>query len=350
MVKLLIIQPAAWDPVRMPGSLENLMTQLCEGLALRGHDVTLAAADEEASWVNTGEHFRRQVFHVDSVRQCIANSASAFEVVSVHNRVDLVTDLPAGTPLSLVLHGPAVHGIWPGRLPSHPTPTDVEWSKSVEVVQRATRLAAPSRWALRFNLDLFGVHDGDVVYPFVDPIFANLPRSDTPLPAAIYVGRPIQRKGLPWLHEHSARWSFPWLWAGDPLFGDAALRESLPASTDPVATPRTRHDMAALLARAPVVLCPYDHEGFGMVLAEAAAAGSRVVSFSHCGLTESGVASTTTLVEPWDVDAFDRATVEALRAGPVSPDERSFVARVYTIARSVDAYEAHLLRTYQSCP
>jgi len=92
------------------------------------------------------------------------------------------------------------------------------------------------------------------------------------------------------------------------------------------------------------VLCPYLDEGFGMVVAEAAASGCRVVAFGQGGVLESGRAEHVTLVPPGDVVAFNAAVCAALETGAVSQEERAQAAGLYSPENSVLAYRDHLRR------
>ena len=104
--------------------------------------------------------------------------------------------------------------------------------------------------------------------------------------------------------------------------------------------PVTRPELWRRMSRAQVVVCPamWD-EPFGLVAAEAQAAGTPVVAFRRGGLAEvvfDGV--TGALVEPGDLDA----AAEAVRTAGAYQREvcRSHAEQLLDIERTVDAYEA----------
>jgi glycosyltransferase involved in cell wall biosynthesis len=157
------------------------------------------------------------------------------------------------------------------------------------------------------------------------------------------VGRTTKNKGLSWLIENKEHWSFTWQWSGDEYFGDNSVSE-IAKSFPSVPAGRGVVEMADLFSKTSVVLCPYLDEGFGMVVAEAAASGCRVVAFGQGGVLESGRAEHVTLVPPGDVVAFNDAVCAALETGTVTQEERTQAANLYSPENSVLAYRDHLRR------
>lgn len=343
-LRITVVQSYAWDPHHQPGSLESLMTGLTAGLADKGHHVTLVAlSDCDASWRNEGELFDRQVFSASSAPQALRRLAKESDVVSIHNRVDLMDLLLGSAPVGLFLHGPpSADRDWPGKFPGLQGPFDLNWDQTVDVVRQATRLAGPSAWSnIRNAAEFSTTAPFDVVYPFVHEDFINATRTNVSNPP-LWLGRPVERKGLGWLVGHRASWSFPWAWAGDPSFADAALVNVLSKISAPISLARSRTEMVALMGSTNVVLAPYIQEAFGMIIPEAVATGARVVGFADAGLLESGDIPGVTLVPAGDVEAFDEAVVRALGSGVLDAVTRSSAYSRFSLTASQKAYRSHV--------
>lgn len=337
-MRITIVQPAPWDPVRNPAALEPLMTALARAAA-NHHDVELyAPADTHDRWRNPGEHFDRVTAASTDLAHHLGRHDT--DIVSVHNIPGAVTQVTR--PLSIGIHGqlkPATG--WPGRLDGYDSPLDLDWQTTLDVLARADRLMTPSAHTATHLA--FLQRPVDVVHPMVNTTYRNTPRDDDGRSVA-WIGRLVKSKGLEFLAANADRWSFTWSWSGHGYYGDLDpdTLQGLPAR---LPTYVGVEQIRQFYATTSVVLCPYLNEGFGMVAAEAAAAGCRVVGFNDAGLAEIGGVNNVTLVTPGDVDAFDNAVKDALAAGPVSEEDRQAAYERFSPAAMAERYVTHLERT-----
>lgn len=289
----------------------------------------------------SGELFSRQTLDPHSLRRTLYLMSEQGWFIAVHNLVGALVKVEG--PTSLMLHSlPNIATGLPGRLLNFESPMDLDWSETLTEVQRHGSIAVCSAYVAAQSSMVFTTSEFDVVHPPVHPLFASVLRQKSQHDV-LWVGRITKNKRLSWLIENKEHWSFSWKWSGDEYFGDDSAAEiaksfpSVPARRGVVA-------MADLFSKTRVVLCPYLDEGFGMVVAEAAASGCRVVAFGQGGVLESGRAEHVTLVPPGDVAAFNDAVCVSLEAGPVSQDGRSYAASLYSPENSVPAYRSHLHR------
>jgi glycosyltransferase involved in cell wall biosynthesis len=105
-----------------------------------------------------------------------------------------------------------------------------------------------------------------------------------------------------------------------------------------------RSDVPELLSQADIFVLSSDYEGFGLVVAEAMAAGLPVIATAIGGIPEileGGRAGI--LVPPKDVDALAKAIVELARdekkRAELSDYGRKLVAERFDIRRTVREYE-----------
>jgi hypothetical protein len=311
------------------------MTTLACGAA-NVHDVVLVAPGAgHERWRNPGEPFDRVVVPADTLARYVADQDS--DVVSVHNLPGAAVHVEA--PVAMAVHGRLnPDSGWPGRLPSAPSALDLDWDHTVSILSSSTRLMAPSQFVAADLASL--ARPVDVVYPMVDPSLAAMPRTGNG-PAVVWVGRLVRRKGLQFLVEHREQWSFDWHWSGHNFYGDVADSD-VAAAPNRLETCVGPDQMQRLYSASQVVLCPYRGEGFGMVAAEAAAAGCRVVGFDSGGLREIAGVDQVQLVPPDDVAAFDAAVAAALDAGPVSEHDRRLAAERFAPENAVAQYLKHL--------
>lgn len=341
-----IVQSAPWHPERDPGSLETLMTALSAAAALE-HEVVLYAPlygphAQTEDWSLESERFTRLAVPAGALAARLASADH--DVVSVHNLPGAAAYLKS--PMALFLHGCVKPETgWPGKIPGHPSPLDLTWDETLNAINQATRLAAPSNFAAT---SIASVHktatpdDVDIVHPIVRQEYVANVHDHTTRRVA-WIGRPVRSKGLPYMVENAARWQFEWSWSASGFFGD--LEQSfLNDIPNPLPACNARSEMLAFYASTKVVLCPYRNEGFGMVATEAAAAGCRVVGFADGGLLETAVVPHIRLVPPGDVDSFNRAVLESLDAGPVCASDREAVYSAFSPAVAGAAYLEHLHR------
>jgi len=339
--RLVLVQTADWDPLSRPGGFEPFVTALAHGLAASSDVLVVGPGKDRPVYRNSGELFSRQTLDPHSLRRALALMSEQGWFIAVHNLVGALVEVTG--PTSLMLHGPPnmANGL-PGRLRGFESPLDLDWSETLTEVQRHGSVAVCSAYVAEQSSLVFTTSEFDVVHPPVHTLFGSVLRQKAQHDV-LWVGRTVKRKGLDWLIENKEHWSFPWQWSGDEYFGDnsvAEMAKSLPS----VPAGRGVAEMADLFSKTSVVLCPYLDEGFGMVVAEAAASGCRVVAFGQGGVLESGRAEHVTLVPPGDVVAFNAAVCAALETGAVSQEERAQAAGLYSPENSVLAYRDHLRR------
>ena len=339
--RLVLVQTADWDPLYRPGGFEPFVTALARGLADSSDVLVVGPGPDRPVYRNSGELFSRQTLDPHSLRRTLALMSEQGWFVAVHNLVGALIEVEG--PTSLMLHGPPniATGL-PGRMLNFESPIDLDWSETLMEVQRHGSIAVCSADVAAQSSKVFTTSEFDVVHPPVHPLFASVLRQEQQHDV-VWVGRTTKNKGLGWLIENNEHWSFSWQWSGDEYFGDdsvAKMAKSFPS----VPARRGVVEMSELFSKTRVVLCPYQDEGFGMVVAEAAASGCRVVAFGQGGVLESGRAEHVTLVPPGDVVAFNDAVCAALEAGTVSQGGRSHAASLYSPENSVLAYRDHLRR------
>jgi glycosyltransferase involved in cell wall biosynthesis len=189
-----------------------------------------------------------------------------------------------------------------------------------------------------------------VVTPFVDPAFLAL-RPDPEPGLVVCPNRLLAKKGVAELvaamdrHPRPGRrvlvtdYLSPWR---TPTAEHRALRAVVTASAtcELVPPPAGRAAMAALYARAEVVVCPSIHpEGLGLTAVEAQAAGVPVVSSGLGGLAEASLLPDL-VADPRDPDAL-AAAVD--RAAATPPEVRTELRRRIATRHALPASLASLL-------
>lgn len=268
------------------------------------------------------------------------------------NRID---DVVALNDIIVFVHNS--HGIQP-RQPSfliaHVPPL---WRKVQ--VPRGCTLIATSHFAARLWASHLGVNTVPVVYPFAAPAFAaqeRLPKTDKSS-RVLYASRLSPEKGiytfLEMLHmdgiADNPSLIFSVTTAGSEKERGQIIRrlvethpriQVFPAAKTPAA-------MAALMSTQDVVVVPsngnYWHETFGMVSVEAQHVGCHVVASSDGGLLET-VCGSIRFVEPSNAKALAEGVLAALKAKPVTYQERQKAGSKFTVEQSVDSLLA-VLRT-----
>ncbi len=336
-----MIQNQPFDPTTRTGGFEHLMTTWANSLAAEHSLTLLAVGDENTTYHNSGESFPRVITTPDDLASTLRALSRHVDVVTTHVHPERL--VPLDVPVSVFRHNPtSALRTWLAE--HHPDDADERFEESVRRVNALTRYAAPSVYARNYDAGVFTI-PGDVVYPFVPASLVTRPRAvDQHL--ALWLGRPIRRKGLAWLYEHHDEWSFPFAWAGslDVPSAEPDVVELARSHAEPLTSPSGIAAMAALYSRVPVVLCPYLEEPFGMVIPEALTAGCRVVAFDSGGPAEMRGLPGLTLVEPFSVPDFDAAVVAALASPPLSADARHEVLDSFTVRSSAAMYIDHLER------
>lgn len=356
-MRIAIVAPLV-TPIREPqlGGSQSFVADLAAGLTVRGHEVHVYAATGSelpgVTVIDTGldpAALRDSLYRAGSPRRSDGGPAEkAFATVYaairecsydvVHNHA---FDAPA-IRLATALEVPVVHTL---HLPPE---------QSVGVALHAARLAGrpPTVAAVsRSQADAWrGAARIDVVLPNGVPV-ARIPWSDAPGSGAVFAGRLSQEKGAAEAVDIAVAAGVRIDLYGDPYDLAYAEERIYPRRRDPgvmVHPAVARAVLWEMMARASVVLCPARwEEPFGLVAAEAQAAGTPVVAFRRGGLREVVVDGLTGfLVAPDDI----AAAVEAV--GQATGIRRSACRRHAEmhlgLESSLDAHEALYRRVTQS--
>jgi len=215
------------------------------------------------------------------------------------------------------------------------------------VLQRATTVLAASNQLAGWVRDIAGVDA--VVAPM--PLGADRVPAPTLPPAGgpvLAVGRLVPEKGFDVLVRAAARAAVPVVIVGDGDRRDAleALAVSTGARVEFTGA-LAPAELAARYRQARAVAVPSRREGFGIVAAEAAAAGRAVIASAVGGLPDivrPGVNGV--LVPPGDVDALARAIADLdLSLGGGGPASVAWLAPEAIAARNIEVYEQARLRS-----
>ena len=344
---LVIIQGECYDPLTNATGLELLISTWARACADQGITTTvLAEGWDNRLYQNTGEPFMRCVATPTTFERTLRELCGQSTVISCHARAQRVPS-DIGVPFSIFAH--STHFAFqrwlalsvPGR--DHPAYE----AQELRHLGAATRWAGPSRYATT-TMPFPEATPVDVVPPFADPALVRAPRGPQ-MNLALYLGRPIERKGLYWLLNNRRQWSFPFTWAGDlSASPEYPSLEKVMKHFPPLAPVRGRAQVYPLLATAPVVLCPYRQEPFGMVIIESLAAGARVVAFDEGGPSEMKGLPGLSLVKTGDIAAFDEAVVAALDNAPLCSTDRQQIADRYSPETSKNSFVQHI-RALQEC-
>ncbi|WP_199442722.1 glycosyltransferase family 4 protein [Umezawaea beigongshangensis] len=306
------------------GGSERYVERVAEDLALRGYRVVvLCAAHDRApagDWV-AGVHFRRMGtgFTVHPLALLAIARARADVVVDVQNGMPFFSRLVAHCPVLVLVHH--VHREqWRSVL--GPVLGRIGWwveSRLAPVVYRTCRYVAVSG-VTRRELAALGVDPArTVVVPNgLDPVppVAAVPGEQ---PLLVAVSRLVPHKRLEHAIDVVARLRERWPGLRLEIVGGGPWREVLErhARERGVADAVTVHGWTAeqdkheILARAWVHLCPSVKEGWGIVIAEAAAHGVPTVAYRAAGGVAEAIVEGRTGLLAEDLDDFT-AHVETL--------------------------------------
>lgn len=357
------------------GGAQALLADLAFGLAARGHDVTLYAADGStvpgvrvvepgidpatllpARFMETPADTRADASPVSMDDDDLGRSTEAFlrayRVLAAHaGEHDLVHahayDWPAlvlaslqPLPVAHTLHLPAVDTRINQALatlapPAAATPT------RIVTVSRAC--AATYGSVCRVDAVIYNGIDTARI-PFGSPILERATGvGDEQRPYLLYAGRVAPEKGVEDALEIAERAGYPLVLAGG-IYDDAYYASRIAPRLDDTRARYlglvSRERLWELMAGAVAVLCPVHwDEPFGLVACEAQATGTPVVGYARGGLVEVVAdGETGWLVAEGDVGAAAAAVAR------VSEIDRSAcrrrVERLFSIGAMLDAYEA----------
>ena len=356
-MKIAIIAPLV-TAIREPqlGGSQSFLADLASGLEARHHEIHVYAAAGSripgVKVIDTGidpATLRDSVYRAGSPRQSDGQPAeAAFARVYAAMRdvsYDLVHNHAFDAPaikLAAALEVPVVHTL---HLPPEPsvgaalqTARLSEWPPTVAVVS-ASQAAA---WRVLTRID--------VVLPNGVPT-ARIPWSESAGSGAVFAGRLSPEKGAAEAIDIAKAAGVHVDLYGDPY--DLTYAEALiyPRRGEPgvaVHSAVERTVLWEIMARASVVLCPAKwEEPFGLVAAEAQAAGTPVVAFGRGGLREVVVDGLTGfLVAPDDIPAAAEAVGKA--TGISRSTCRRHAETRLDLEASLDMHEALYRRVTQS--
>jgi glycosyltransferase involved in cell wall biosynthesis len=348
-VRIALVAPLV-TTIREPqqGGTQSYLSDLATGLTARGHEVDVHAASGSeipgARVVDTGIHpasLGQSLYRADGSRGG-GRRASQDAFVAVYAGVmdggyDVVHNHAFDAPAIALAAGlgvPVVHTL---HLP--PEPEIVDALRALEgagtrVVVGAVSAAMARAWGRVTRIDL-------VLRDAVPT--ARIPWSRWGGGHALFAGRLSAEKGAAEAVDIARTAGMRIRLYGDAYDADYALHRVRSRGHEPGVDIRPAIERRRLwkeMARAAVVLCParWD-EPFGLVAAEAQAAGTPVVAFRRGALSEIVLDGTTGfLVDPDDIPA---AAAAARQAGTLSRRAcRAHAEAHLDIGAALDAHEA----------
>ncbi len=327
-MRIAVLAPLV-SPIAEPqlGGSQALVADLSRGLAARGHDVVAFAASgsriDGVEVVDTGvdsASLAGTLFRADGARPADSTGpAVAAARAAFAHAVDLIASSRPDIVHQHAFDAPAVAAVAESGLPTlqvlHLPPTDAVAAavRAAAAGERPPRVVTVSRamrgaWA-RAEVQAEVVRNGVPV--------REIPWSDRPGRGALFAGRLSPEKGALDAIEVARRAGVALRIVGQPYDPAHADEVELRASAAGVVveSPVPRRRLWELMAGARAVLCPVRwEEPFGLVAAEAQAAGTPVVGYRR-GALEEVVADgrTGALVGDGDVDAAAEALSDAGR-------------------------------------
>jgi len=377
-MRIALVAPLV-SPIAPPylGGAQALLADLARGLAQRGHEVTLYAAEgSDVPGVRVltlgidSKALRPARFHRDNsasaadsermpdmlrpderkllpsyaflhVFRALVNHADEYDLVHAH-----AFDWPAYAyssmlvlPVIHTLHLPAVDGNIANLLgmlaPSDGAPACVRLSTVSQ--------ACAAGWAPHCAI-------AQVIYNGVDIAAIPFSAEPNPEPSLLFAGRISPEKGVEDALEIAERAGLPLVLAGDvydPRYFEQRIAPILARLGEHVRYlgSVTREDLYQLMGEAQAVVCtPHWEEPFGLVACEAQAAGTPVIGYRRGGLAEVVAdGETGYLVAPGDVTA---ALVAVQRVSELDRHAcRARVERLFRLETMLDAYEAFYAET-----
>jgi UDP-glucose:tetrahydrobiopterin glucosyltransferase len=348
-MRIAIIAPLV-TAIREPqlGGSQSLVADLAAGLTARHHEIHLYAAAGSTvpgvTVIDTGidpGSLRDSLYRADSLtRGGCARVESAFARVYA-----AVRDVPYDLVHNHAFDGPAIRlagGLGMPVVHTLHLPPDASVAAALEEARlaghRPTVAAVSSSQAAAWR----ALTEIDVVLRDGVPT-ARIPWSTSPGRGVVFAGRFSREKGTAEAVDIAAAAGMPIDVYGDPYDLNyveeqiSPRRRTAGVSFHPAVE---RMVLWEIMARASVVLCPARwEEPFGMVAAEAQAAGTPVVAFRRGGLSEVIVDGLTGfLVPPDDLPAAAEAVTKA--RGIARAECRRHAERRLDLESCLDAHEA----------
>jgi glycosyltransferase involved in cell wall biosynthesis len=294
------------------GGLELVVAYLADGLADKGHDVTLFATGDSStkarleSFFETapGPGFINSLYHDTVHSMLVHRDISRFDVIHHHPQA-------SGLVAAMVYDVPAVHTLHKSFTPEmralYELVADRFWFVAISEAQRA---------------DMPELRYAGVVYNGIDT--AAYPLREEKEDFLLFLGRTHPDKGADRAAEAARVAGLPLVMAvkvADPLETAHWRREvepRLPSGTR-VLGEVSHEEKADLLGRARALLFPIDwQEPFGLVMVEAMACGTPVIATRRGSVPEVMEDGVTGFVVP--VEGYPEAAAEAIaRLGEVDP-------------------------------
>ncbi len=345
------------------GGSEVYVETIAEGLARRGHVVTIGCAEHvrgDRVEVRSGVTLRRQgtkwSVYPKAARSLRRGDFGAVDVVvDVQNGIPFCTPLASRAPVVVLVHHvhreqwPVIYG---------PVRSRIGWWIESRFAPRVYRSASYVAVSERTRSELAGlgiaperievIHNGTTI-----PSAASTPPSPTPLVLAL--GRLVPHKRVEHAIDEVARLRPRLPGIRLAIVGDGWWRPELDAHVERLGVSDIvdfhghvdEESKDRLLRQAWVLALPSLKEGWGLVVMEAAARGTPTVAYADAGgVAESIVHGRTGLL------ATDRASyadnLEAVLSDATLRERLGARARAYSESfdweRSVAAFEAHLER------
>lgn len=336
-------------PIREPqlGGSQAVLADLAAGLTARGHQVDVFAASgsriEGARFIDTGtdaEQLAATLYRAGKESQRSADSRSAFTRAWALVRgggYDVAHNHAFDAPAIELAPSDALPVVHTLHLPHDPVVAaairEAQAGPAPPVVAAVSQTQA-RRWSLAITVDAV-LRNGVPV--------ARIPSGTDPGEGALFAGRFSPEKGTAEAITIGLRAGLEVTVIGAPY--DRAYTED---NIEPwrgrpgvrIEDPLPRPELWRRMSRASVVLCPVQwDEPFGLVAAEAQAAGTPVVGFRRGGLIEIVWESVTgSLVQPGDL------TEAAEEAAGAARYDRAAIRRhaeaTLDIERTLDLHEA----------
>ncbi len=363
------------------GGAQALLADLAIGLAARGHDVTLYAADgsdvpgvrlaqlgidpatlrparfmETSAGVLSHDASLAAAGEDDDLARATDAFLRAYRVIAAHaSEHDLVHahayDWPAlalaslqPLPVAHTLHLPAVDARINRTLATIAPPDAATPTRIVTVSH-----ACAATYASTCRIDAVihnGIDTSRIPFnptPFIPTTPARDEQTGEQRPYLLYAGRIAPEKGVEDALEIAARAGYRLVLAGGIYDGDyytSRIAPQLDATRSHYLGLVSRERLWELMAGAVAVLCPVHwDEPFGLVACEAQATGTPVIGYARGGLVEVVAdGETGWLVAEGDVAAAVAAVARVSEVDRVVCRRR--VERLFSLDAMLDAYEA----------